>query len=100
MNPGKIVPDLAPPAPTVHAGAAPEGGMWLPASAGEAAAGLRELNAAGRTVRIVGAGSKSSSSRNASITVHWEFADHRGDPVVQPSIAFVVAQVRDRSDSL
>ena len=69
LNPGKIVPDLAPPAPTVHAGAAPEGGMWLPASAGEAAAGLRELNVAGRTVRIVGAGSKSRSLPPADVTL-------------------------------
>lgn len=54
LNPGKIFPDELPPPPR-SAPHMPQEAPFAPATAAEAAAGLRALGEAGRTVRIGGA---------------------------------------------
>jgi D-lactate dehydrogenase (cytochrome) len=71
LNPGKIVPDLQPVEPSAAPAlpAAPASGDWAPESTEEAAEGLRQLREQGRSVRVVGGGTKSASLTPADVTL-------------------------------
>jgi D-lactate dehydrogenase (cytochrome) len=71
LNPGKIVPELgpAPVLPRQDQLPAIVDGLWAPKTTEEAAAGLRGLNQAARSVRILGGATKSQSLPPADVTL-------------------------------
>ncbi|MCU0509575.1 MAG: FAD-binding protein [Anaerolineae bacterium] len=70
LNPGKIVPELGPVEPRAAARAVvPADGEWTPKSTEEAAEGLRQLCEEGRSVRILGGGTKSAALPQADVTL-------------------------------